>query len=85
VPERKNSVVIINTPQKYKVKIKMEEENELEILSTGEELDAKKQVKEKEKFIDAMNKYYKLKNEYEESIQKMIDERSFFEFKDREN
>jgi len=47
----------------------MEEENELEILSTGEELDAREKVKEKEKFIEAMNKYYKLKNEYEESIQ----------------
>lgn len=47
----------------------MEEENELEILSTGEELDAREKIKEKEKFIDAMNKYYKLKNEYEESIQ----------------
>ena len=49
-----------------------EEKDESDILSsekTGEEITENEILREREKFIEGLNKYYKLKNEYQETIQ----------------
>lgn len=45
------------------------EEDKVEILKTTGEVEANELLKEREEFIDGMNKYYKLKNDYTEAIQ----------------